>query len=71
MTRTRYVVILVLGSLFAAIRCRPAPEKSSLVRELSNQQRERLGVSADAERSGVHRLESDVADQPHRDILGT
>ena len=35
----------------------------SLIGELAHEQRERLGVTGDPQRSGVHRIEADVADQ--------
>src|SRR3954470_13540214 len=42
----------------------------SLVRELRDQQREGLGVTGDAQRSGVDRLEADIADQLRGDFPG-
>src|SRR6266550_4723846 len=42
----------------------------SLVRELSDEQSERLGVTRDAERPGIYRIESRVADQLSSNLLG-
>src|SRR5437667_8986948 len=41
----------------------------SFVCEPRNQQRERLGVTGDPQRSGVHGVEPHVADQLSRDLL--
>src|SRR6059036_2100293 len=41
----------------------------SLVRELSDEQSERLGATRDAERPGIHRIESRVADQLRSNLL--
>jgi hypothetical protein len=58
--------------------CVPAPFETvrqlgpgvAFVRELGHEQCERLCVARDAQRSGVDRLEPDVAGQPGGDLFG-